>query len=154
MTELARIARASSASHEQKEAAINKAHDYILIGYTLINAADILMRRTVKIMSDVNTAGYSYSDKFNIADSLRKLKDIISRTERNSVRLDDALAEEQSSAYDRLRLNAYEMVRFTLLLYSRTCGDSTAANDLEQFMREMKSNELFSDNEIASFSMK
>ena len=71
--ELTRRYTAAAATAEEKEAAVSKAHDYVMLGYTLLNAADIVLRRTEDIMSKVDSR-YRYDDHFRIRESLKELR--------------------------------------------------------------------------------
>lgn len=151
--EMARRYAAASSTPQEKEAAIAKAHDYVMLGYTLMNAADILFQKTEDIMSVVD-ASYRYDDHFLIRESLKNLRKVIERTDMSSVSVDAAVNSVDSLAYDRLRSNAYEIIRFVMLLYTRTCGNPKATEALERNIRRMAGNGMFTDEEIATFQMR
>ena len=145
--------KAAQATEEDKERAVAKAHDYICLGYTLLNSADIILRETEKIMSSVGPR-QKYEDSFRIGESIKDLKRVISRNEIYSQHIDSIMAEENPMSYDAMRNNAYEVLRFVMLFYSRTCSNEKATNQLAAYMQRMKSNNLFSDEEIANFKMR
>lgn len=145
--------KAAQATEEDKERAVSKAHDYICLGYTLLNAADIIMREAEKIMSSVGPQ-QRYEDPFRIGQSLKDIRNVIQRTDMYSQHFDSIMAEENPLSYDAMRNNAYEILRFVMLLYSRTCCNEKATNQLTAYMQRMKSNNLFSDEEIAKFKMR
>ena len=151
--EMTRRYTAAAATAEEKEAAVSKAHDYVMLGYTLLNAADIVLRRTEDIMSKVDSR-YRYDDHFRIRESLKELRRVIDRTDRGSVGVDAAVNSADALAYDRLRGNAYEVLRFVMLLYTRTCDNPKATEALERNIRRMAGNGMFTDDEIAGFRMK
>lgn len=145
--------KAARATEEDRERAVAKAHDYICLGYTLLNAADIIMRETEKIMNSVGPQ-QRYMDTFHIGDSLKDIRKVIQRTDIYSQHMDSIMAEENPMSYDAMRNNAYEVLRFVMLFYSRTCNSEKATNQLAAYMQRMKSNNLFSDEEIANFKMR
>ena len=151
--EMTRRYTAAAATAEEKEAAVSKAHDYVMLGYTLLNAADIVLRRTEDIMSKVDSR-YRYDDHFRIRESLKELRRVIDRTDRGSVGVDAAVNSADALAYDRLRGNAYEVLRFVMLLYTRTCDNPKATEALERNIRRMAGNGMFTDDEIAAFQMR
>lgn len=153
MMNLVRKAEASMATAEDRDKAIATVHNYIILGYTLMNAADIIMRETARILSRVGPER-KYLDPLHISESLKDVERVIRRNDVYIQTLDGILAENNPEGYDRVRNNAYEILRFVMLLYSRTCGDMAATEKLGVFMSEMKSNGIFSDEEIAKFKMK
>lgn len=150
---LTRKYKAAKATEQDRQKALDKAHDYICLGYTLLNAADIIMRETANVMSAVGPER-RYEDTFHICDSMKDIQKVIRRTDIYSQHFDGLISEENPMAYDAMRNNAYEILRFVMLLYSRTCGNAKATKQLEAYMRHMKNNGLFSDDEISSFKMK
>ena len=76
--EMTRRYAAASATRQEKDSAISRAHEYVMLGYTLMNAADILFRRTEDIMSVVDSS-YRYDDRFRIRESLKALRAVIGR---------------------------------------------------------------------------
>ena len=151
--EMTRRYAAASATRQEKESAISRAHEYVLLGYTLMNAADILFRRTEDIMSVVDPS-YRYDDRFRIRESLRDLRAVIGRLDANEGGVDAAMSDADPLSYDRMRGNAYEVIRFVMLLYTRTCGNPKATEALERNIRRMAGNGMFTDDEIATFQMR
>ena len=151
--EMTRRYAAASATRQEKESAISRAHEYVLLGYTLMNAADILFRRTEDIMSVVDPS-YRYDDRFRIRESLRDLRAVIGRLDANEGGVDAAMSDADPLSYDRMRGNAYEVIRFVMLLYTRTCGNPKATEALERNIRRMAGNGMFTDDEIAGFQMR
>lgn len=145
--------KAARATEEDKEMALAKAQDYVCLGYTILNAADIILRETEKVMNSV-APRRRYEDAFHIGESLNDLRKVIKRNDMYSQHFDSIIASGDSMAYDSMRNNAYEILRFVMLLYSRTCGNEKATNQLAAYMQRMKSNDLFSDEEIANFKMR
>ena len=45
---------AATATPEEKEQAVSKAHDYVLLGYTLLQSADIIFRKAEKVMPELS----------------------------------------------------------------------------------------------------
>ena len=64
------------------------------------------------------------------------------------------MADADPQSYDRMRANAYEVIRFVMLLYTRTCGNPKASEALERNIRRMEGNGMFTDDEIATFRMR
>lgn len=151
--EMTRRYAAASATRQEKESAISRAHDYVMLGYTLMNAADILFRRTEDIMAVVDTS-YRYDDRFRIRESLRNLRAVIGRLDETEGGVDAAMSDADPLSYDRMRANAYEVIRFVMLLYTRTCGNPKATEALERNIRRMAGNGMFTDDEIATFQMR
>lgn len=150
--EMTRRYAAASATRQEKESAISRAHDYVMLGYTLMNAADILFRRTEDIMAVVDSS-YRYDDRFRIRKSLKALRAVIGRLDENEGGVDAAMADADPLSYDRMRANAYEVIRFVMLLYTRTCDNPKASEALERNIRRMAGNGMFTDDEIAGFQM-
>lgn len=144
---------AVQATDEDREAAIAKAHDYICLGYTLLNAADIIMRETENVMNRV-APRRRYEDTFRIGESIKDIRRIISRTDMYSQHFDSIISDGNPGSYDAMRNNAYEILRFVMLLYSRTLDNDKATNQIAAYLQRMKSNGLFSDEEIAGFKMR
>ena len=67
---------------------------------------------------------------------------------------DGAVAGIDPSAYDRIRSNAYEVLRFVMLLYTRTSGNIKATEALEKSIRRMAGNGMFTDEEISEIKMR
>ena len=109
--EMTRRYAAASATRQEKDSAISRAHDYVMLGYTLMNAADILFRRTEDIMAVVDTS-YRYDDRFRIRESLRNLRAVIGRLDETEGGVDAAMSDADPQSYDRMRANAYEVIRF------------------------------------------
>lgn len=151
--EMTRRYAAASATRQEKECAISRAHDYVMLGYTLMNAADILFRRTEDIMAVVDSS-YRYDDRFRIRESLRNLRAVIGRLDETEGGVDAAMSDADPLSYDRMRANAYEVIRFVMLLYTRTCGNAKATEALERSIRRMAGNGMFTDDEIATFQMR
>lgn len=151
--EMTRRYAAASATRQEKDSAISRAHDYVMLGYTLMNAADILFRRTEDIMAVVDTS-YRYDDRFRIRESLRNLRAVIGRLDETEGGVDAAMSDADPQSYDRMRANAYEVIRFVMLLYTRTCGNPKASEALERNIRRMAGNGMFTDDEIAGFQMR
>lgn len=151
--EMTRRYAAASATRQEKESAISRAHDYVMLGYTLMNAADILFRRTEDIMAVVDSS-YRYDDRFRIRESLKTLRAVIGRLDENEGGVDAAMADADPLSYDRMRANAYEVIRFVMLLYTRTCDNPKASEALERNIRRMAGNGMFTDDEIATFRMR
>lgn len=145
--------KAAQATEKDRDRAMDKAHDYVLLGYTLLNAADIILRETEKVMSSVGPER-RYEDTFHITESIRDIRKVIQRNDMFSQHFDSVLADIGPNVYDGMRNNAYEILRFVMLLFSRTCGDQKATNQLEAYMHRMKSNGIFSEEEISKFKMK
>ena len=145
--------KAQTVSDEERPKAYSKSVDYIITGYTLMNAADIIMRETERIMSAIGVER-AYTDPLKISESLKDVQRIIKRNDSVSQTMDGLITEVSPHDYDRMRNNAYEVLRFVMLFYSRTCGNLKATNQLDAYMHRMKSNNLFSDEEIANFKMR
>lgn len=145
--------KADTLTEEDRLKAYSKSVDYILMGYTIMNAADIIMRETERIMSSIGVKR-AYTDPLKISESLKDIQRIVKRNDSVSQNMDGLITEVDPKDYDRMRNNAYEVLRFVMLFYSRTCGNIKATNQLEAYMKRMKSNGIFSDEEIAKFKMK
>lgn len=145
--------RAATVSDEDRDKAYSKAVDYILMGYTMMNTVDIILRETEKIMASIGVSR-AYTDPLKINDSRKDLERIIKRNDIVLQRIDGLITEVDPKDYDRMRNNAYEILRFVMLFYSRTCGNLKATNQLEAYMKRMKSNGIFSDEEMSKFKMK
>lgn len=144
--------KAATATEQAKEMAISKAHDYVVVGYTLISAANIILRETEKIMQIVNPL-FRYDDKFGLGKAMDDLNKIVERIDKSGEKLEGEFWAIDATSYDTLRNNAFEILRFVLLLYTRTCGNQKASNLLNAYMQRMKSNGLFTDDEIAGFKL-
>lgn len=153
MTRLTTKMKSQTVTQEERESAISKAHDYIILGYTLINAADIIMRRTVDVMQSIGDR-VSYKDSFDLKNVKRDIERAIRRIDMNSGQMDENIHDITPLGYDRLRENSYEILRFVMLLYSRTAGDGKATMQLNEYMAQMKSNGMFGDKEIGDIKMK
>lgn len=145
--------KAKNATEEEKDAAIRKAHDYVCLGYTLINAADIIMRKTPEIM-EVARGLSRYEDSFHLGEAMKGLERVIDELCRSTEHMDSVVCDIHKDGYDRMRNNANEVLRFVMLLYDRTTQDDKATNQLGAYMQRMKSHGLFSEEEIASFKMR
>lgn len=145
--------RAQSAGVKEREKAYTRCTQYIILGYTLMNAADIILRETERIMSGIGEER-AYLDPLKISESRKDIMRIIKRNDMVSQTMDGLITEVDPEDYDRMRNNAYEILRFVMLFYSRTCGSLKATNQLEAYMKRMKSNGIFSDEEMAKFKMK
>ena len=144
---------AATATPEEKEQAVSKAHDYVLLGYTLLQSADIIFRQAEKVMQKVSTS-YSRDERFRIEKNSRDLEAVLKRLDTASAGMDGAVAGIDPYAYDRIRSNAYEVLRFVMLLYTRTAGNMKATEALEKAIRRMAGNGMFSDEEIAEIKMR
>lgn len=144
---------AATASPEEKEQAVSKAHDYVLLGYTLLQSADIIFRKAEKVMQKVS-AYYSRDERFWMERNSRDLGAVLKRLDTVSEGMDGAVAGIDPSAYDQIRSNAYEVLRFVMLLYTRTCGNVKATEALEKSIRRMAGNGMFSDEEISEIKMR
>ena len=144
---------AATATPEEKEQAVSKAHDYVLLGYTLLQSADIIFRKAEKVMQKVS-AYYSRDERYRMERNGRDLDAVLKRLDTVSEGMDGAVAGIDPSAYDRIRSNAYEVIRFVMLLYTRTCGNPKATEALERSIRRMAGNGMFTDDEIATFRMR
>lgn len=153
MTRLTTKMKSQTVTQDEREGAISKAHDYIILGYTLINAADIIMRRTVDVMQSIGDR-VSYKDSFDLKNVKRDIERAIRRIDMNSGQMDENIHDITPLGYDRLRENSYEILRFVMLLYSRTAGDGKATMLLNEYMAQMKSNGMFADKEIGDIKMK
>lgn len=60
-----RLYEAATATPEEKEQAVSKAHDYVLLGYTLLQSADIIFRKAEKVMQKVS-AYYSRDERYRM----------------------------------------------------------------------------------------
>lgn len=144
---------AATASPEEKEQAVSKAHDYVLLGYTLLQSADIIFRKAEKVMQKVS-AYYSRDERYRMERNGRDLDAVLKRLDTVSEGMDGAVAGIDPSAYDRIRSNAYEVLRFVMLLYTRTSGNVKATEALEKSIRRMAGNGMFSDEEISEIKMR
>lgn len=145
--------KAANATEKAKEIAINKAQEYIALGYTMLSAVDIVMRETAKIMKVVNPA-YAYQDSFEIGKLQKNLEAAMKTLSIRSQSLENIFFEIDPDSYDRLRKNAYEVLRFIMLLYSRTMDNPKNTKQLNAYLLRMKSNGIFTDEEIAGFQMR
>ena len=145
--------KSATATAEAKEIATDKAHEYIALGYTLLSAADIIMRETEKIMRVVNPT-YVYKDSFDIGKLQKHLESALKTLSIRSQNLENIFFEIDSGSYDRLRGNAFELLRFVMLLYTRTLDNPKNTRMLNAYLLRLKSNGMFSDEEIAGFRMR
>lgn len=144
---------AAVATPEEKEQAVSKAHDYVLLGYTLLQSADIIFRKAEKVMQKVS-AYYSRDERYRMERNGRDLEAVLKRLDTASAGMDGAVAGIDPYAYDRIRSNAYEVLRFVMLLYTRTAGNIKASEALERSIRRMAGNGMFSDEEISEIKMR
>lgn len=144
--------KAANATEKAKKIAINKAQEYIALGYTMLSAADIVVREAAKIMKVVNPV-YAYQDSFEIGKLQKNLEAAMKTLSIRSQNIENIFFEIDPGSYDRLRKNAYEVLRFIMLLYSRTMDSPKNTNQLNAYLLRMKSNGIFTDEEIASFKM-
>lgn len=144
---------AAVATPEEKEQAVSKAHDYVLLGYTLLQSADIIFRKAEKVMQKVS-AYYSRDERYRMERNGRDLEAVLKRLDTASAGMDGAVAGTDPYAYDRIRSNAYEVLRFVMLLYTRTAGNIKASEALERSIRRMAGNGMFSDEEISEIKMR
>ena len=144
---------AATATPEEKEQAVSKAHDYVLLGYTLLQSADIIFRKAEKVMQQ-GSAYSSRDERYRMERNGRDLEAVLKRLDTASAGMDGAVAGIDPYAYDRIRSNAYEVLRFVMLLYTRTAGNIKASEALEKSIRRMAGNGMFSDEEIAEIKMR
>ena len=143
---------AATATPEEKEQAVSKAHDYVLLGYTLLQSADIIFRKAEKVMQKVS-ATRSRDERFRMERNSRDLDAVLKRLDTASAGMDGVIAGIDPYAYDRIRSNAYEVLRFVMLLYTRTAGNVKATETLEKSIRRMAGNGMFSEEEISEIRM-
>ena len=150
---LQRQYNAASATPEEKERAVSKAHDYVLLGYTLLQSADIIFRQAEKEMGKVS-ATCIRDERFRMERNYRDVESVLRRLDTASEGMDGAVSGVDPGAYDRIRSNAYEVLRFVMLLYTRTAGNMKASESLEKAIRRMAGNGMFTDDEIAGIRMR
>lgn len=155
---IARREQLSGMSEDELQGLDNRAYSYVLVAYTIQNAADVLTRKAAELL-DRTKGGLHREQKRAAGQIIAELEravrhfDILASSEGGGI---DAVFFEVLGAesYDAIRNNAYEVIRFLMLFYTRTCSDIKATNKLGAYMAKMKSNGIFSEEEIAEFKMK
>ena len=88
---LQRQYNAASATPEEKEQAVSKAHDYVLLGYTLLQSADIIFRQAEKVMGKVS-ATCIRDERFRMERNYRDVESVLRRLDTASEGMDGAVS--------------------------------------------------------------
>lgn len=145
-------------SQDELQQIINNAYNYVLVAYTIQNSADILTRKAAELLKYAR-GGLHREQKRAAGQIISELERAVKHFDMLSSSGEDGIDAVfcdvlGAESYDLIRQNAYEVIRFLMLFYTRTCSDPKATNKLGAYMQKMKSNGIFSEEEIAEFKMR
>lgn len=118
-----------------------------ILGYELMNAADIFFRRSEKY-SSLAIGSLSFGQKHKMTKQRRLIEAVIKEFDNSSCSVDNAIYKSVGAgAYDKIRGNAYEMARL-LQIYYNVAVSPESAKSINKFLMRMHSNDMFSMEEI------
>lgn len=142
----------SQISEEQIKEWDEKAIRDVLIGYELMNAADLFFRRSHQYMNK-KIPYLKHQDKYRASRQRKLVEALIKEFDLSTVSIDNLMYEvEGGKAYDSTRKNAYELARLVQLYYDR-CQNPEAAKMVNKYLNRLTSFGMFTEEEIASVKM-
>lgn len=137
--------------------AYDRAEVYDLLGFTLIESADILFRESAKILQAVN-GNVKFNDKFKLKEAMRALNKIINTFDAESQKIHEdyhlhgEVEDSDLTPYDAIRSNSKVILRMVMLTYNALKKSKGNAMILEKSLRKLKGvgDDIFSIYEIDS----
>ncbi len=151
LTHLMKVCSAQMRDEEYINAMVAKMFEYAIILQVQMHKSDIIARRMEDMMDTIKPT-LKHGMKQRLNECHKAIKTLLFNLEEMCKPFEENISYDRDN-YDRLRRTAYELLRVELYYYTRATNEK-AAQSIGRTLLKLKSNDTFTDEEIAGFVMR